>query len=70
MTRLNRYSQQKHKKRSLILAIMMIVLSVFDLFTSTVRAASSHTTRINLSADQVKHRQEDIKICEKHAIDR
>ena len=56
MTRLSRYrpDQQKHKKRALILAIMMIVLSVFDLFTSTVSAASSHTTRINLSADQVK----------------
>ena len=56
MTRLSRFrpDQQKHKKRALILAIMMIVLSVFDLFTSTVSAASSHTTRINLSADQVK----------------
>ena len=56
MTKLSRFrpDQQKHKKRALILAIMMIVLSVFDLFTSTVSAASSHTTRINLSADQVK----------------
>ena len=56
MTRLSRYrpDQQKHKKRALILAIMMIVLSVFDIFSSSVSAASSHTTRINLSADQVK----------------
>ena len=57
MTRLSRYrpDEKKHKKRALILAIMMIVLSVFDFFTSSsVSAASSHTTRINLSADQVK----------------
>ena len=56
MTRLSRYrpDRQKHKKRALILAIMMIVLSVFDLFTGTVSAASSHSTRISLSAEQIK----------------
>ena len=57
MTRLSRYrpDEKKHKKRALILAIMMIVLSVFDFFTSSsVSAASSHTTRVNLSSDQVK----------------
>ena len=57
MSKLSRFrpDQQKHKKRALILAIMMIVLSVFDFFTSSsVSAASSHTTRVNLSSDQVK----------------
>ena len=57
MTRLSRYrlDEKKHKKRALILAIMMIVLSVFDFFTSSsVSAASSYTTRVNLSSDQVK----------------
>ena len=57
MTRLSRYrpDEKKHKKRALILAIMMIVLSVFDFFTSSsVSAASNHTTRVNLSSDQVK----------------
>ena len=57
MTRLSRYRQKnnKHKKNAVILAILMIILSVFDVLTSsTVNAASSHTTRINLSANQVK----------------
>lgn len=57
MTRLSRYRQKnkKHKKNAVILAILMIILSVFDVLTnSTVNAASSHTTTLDLSSEQVR----------------
>ena len=45
---------KKYKKRAFILAVLMIILSVFDFFTSSASAASSHSTRLNLSAEQIK----------------
>ena len=45
---------KKYKKRAFILAVLMIILSVFDFFTSSANAVSSHSTRLNLSAEQIK----------------
>ena len=55
--RLSRHNnERKYNKRAVALAVFMIILSVFDFFTSSayVNAASGHSTRINLSADQIK----------------
>ena len=55
MTRLCRQANmKKYKKRAFILAVLMIILSVFDFFTSSVNAVSSHSTRLNLSTEQIK----------------
>ena len=55
MTRLCRQANmKKYKKRAFMLAVLMIILSVFDFFTSSVNAVSSHSTRLNLSTEQIK----------------
>ena len=55
MTRLCRQANmKKYKKRAFILAVLMIILSVFDFFTSSANAVSSHSTRPNLSTEQIK----------------
>lgn len=57
MVRLSRYrpNTKKHKRNAAILAVLMIILSLLDIITSsTVNAASSHSTRLNLSSEQVK----------------
>ena len=55
MTRLCRQANmKKYKKRAFILAVLMIILSVFDFFTSSASAVASHSTRLNLSTEQIK----------------